>query len=761
MDRPNSRNLGGGDWRLGYLKGHDQERAASVFDVQQVQRWVDARVPGNVRGDLMRAGALPDLFFGDECQRHDWVNDCFWWYEKRLTVERERGQRVFVDFRGVDYRSVVFWNQSRLGANEGMFTRLLYEVTNHLADSNMLRVRIAGSKYLPSPRLSWLDACWRPLASRLQGSRAYPDRFATLKCQMSYGWDFAPDLRTMGIWDDVFLHVSGPVFLERLALTAEVRDDGREAQLAVRMAVNSAAAGEYTVEISVAGDTCDAPEQTFRFPAYFRAARDVVERTVTVSQPQLWYTWDRGPQAMYRVTVRVWDGAVLVDELSERFGFRDFRLSRNADAPTLEPDWTFTLNGQRLFVRGANWVPADSLPGRVEDRDYDELLTLAREANINTLRVWGGGLREKETFYQRCAELGIMVWQEFPLACAFLDRFQRHEAYLAVVQQEVAAIVKAIHNAPAVVLYCGGNEFSPRRNEPVVEVIRRVVNTLDPQRPFFEASPRAGDTHNWFVWHNFANPYTYEHDTSQFVSEFGLQAPPHEESLRQFLPEAALWPPGKLWALHGAQLDKLERYAKPMGAYADLRGLIAASQRAQAQGLQIAIEHARRRKPKCSGVMFWQFNEPWPAISWSVVDFFRRPKLAYETVRRCYAPVLASVCYPRRRYWPGDTVPLAVWIINDTPERLTDCRLELYMHGDEGRAFSMAFTLDEIPPDSVEQPLAFDFVLPDRPDLTLHVDLGREGKQISANQYDLGVFDDLQAKPMNEFRNRITSRLLE
>ena len=758
MHRPTSLNLGGPDWRVGYLKGHANEPAAHVQDATRIQRWFEAQVPGNVRADLMRAGVLPDLYHGDECTKHDWVNDCLWWYEKPITVERQPGQRVFVDFRGIDYRSTVFWNRHRLGTNDGMFTRLLYEVTSHLEEVNMLRVRIAGSKYLPRPELSWREAAWQPLASKLQGAPAIPDRFGTLKSPMSYGWDFAPDLRTMGIWDEVHLHVSGTVFVERVALTAQLSPDRQTAELSVRLALNTATAGEYTIEVVVEGDTCDAHEQTFRFPAYLQAMREVVERRVTVHQPQLWHTWDRGPQALYNVTVRVWYGARLVDELSERFGFRDFQMVRNPNTPAQVPDWTFTLNGDRVFVRGGNWVPADSLPGRVTRADYRELLTLARDANVNLLRVWGGGLREKADFYDLCAELGLMVWQEFPFAGGTPDRLPRTPTYLALAQQEVAAIVKALHNHTAVMLYCGGNEFSPSRNEELVEVLRRVVTTLDPQRPFFEASPRPGDTHEWEVWHASASPYTYEDGTSQFISEFGLQALPYEESLRQFLPKDALWPPGPAWEQHGAQLDKLERYAAPLGSCETVQGMIAATQRAQAAALQIAIEHARRRKPECSGVVFWQFNEPWPAISWSVVDYFRRPKPAYDTVRRCYAPILACLRYPRRRYQVGDTIPLEVWIINDTTEALRDCQLELYMPGDDGRAFSMVFSIEKVPPDSATQPLEFDLVLADRPDTTLFVSLSRDGKVVSQNEYDMGAFYELPPATGSSLRNRLTAR---
>ncbi|NIV37488.1 MAG: glycoside hydrolase family 2 protein, partial [Anaerolineae bacterium] len=280
------------------------------------------------------------------------------------------------------------------------------------------------------------------------------------------------------------------------------------------------------------------------------------------------------------------------------------------------------------------------------------LLSLARQANMNMVRVWGGGLREKRAFYEACDRMGILVWQEFPLACAFLGRFPRSAEYLRLVERESEAIVRDLRAHPSLVLWCGGNEFSPERNKPVVDALRRSAGRLDPDRPFLAASPADGDSHFWKVWHGFHPPSAYRHDDSLFASEFGLQALPERETLERCIPAGELWPPGPSWDYHGAELDKLRRYAQPFvqGSEPDLDDLIEASQRAQAQALQIGIEHYRRAKARGGGgVLVWQLNEPWPAISWAMIDHYRKPKTAYAVVRRLMNPVLVSLEYPLRR----------------------------------------------------------------------------------------------------------------
>jgi beta-mannosidase len=172
---------------------------------------------------------------------------------------------------------------------------------------------------------------------------------------------------------------------------------------------------------------------------------------------------------------------------------------------------------------------------------------MAREANLNALRVWGGGLREKKAFYDLCDRLGLLVWQEFPLACAFITHYPRSKEYLAFVESETRDIVRQVRLHPSVMLWCGGNEFDPKANRLVIEAMRRAATAEDGARLFQDVSPAFGDSHNWSVWHRYRPPEEYQKDTAQVMSEFGLQAPPAVASLERFIPPAELWPPGPSW----------------------------------------------------------------------------------------------------------------------------------------------------------------------------------------------------------------------
>jgi beta-mannosidase len=299
-------------------------------------------------------------------------------------------------------------------------------------------------------------------------------------------------------------------------------------------------------------------------------------------------------------------------------------------------------------------------------------------------------------------------------------------------------------------LWCGGNEFSPKRNRPLAAALQQAVAANDPARPFLPASPANGDSHNWRVWHDFRPPSAYLEDTAAFASEFGLQAPPGAATLRRFIPAGDLWPPGPAWSYHGAGLPKLRRYARPLleDPETGLEAFVDASQRAQAHGLQVAIEHYRRRKAHdCGGVLVWQLNEPWPAISWSLVDFYREPKPAYERVKRLFSPVLVSAEYEFRPFQPGERLQARLWIVNDLAEALPGCHLEATLWSQDGQATNRTSHTLDVPPNSAGIVGNLDWPLPAAGGWRLACRLSRGGQTLADNDYDLTLYDDLQPAP--------------
>ncbi len=751
-------DLSGTGWLFGPVPRRSFD-VPNVDDRTDVAEWLPATVPGNVRGDLLALGRIPDPFFGDGYQASLWVEDWDWWYRRWLDVRIGADQRAFVIFDGIDYLSAVFVNGQEVGRHEGMFSRQVYEITHALRADAMaeaipqalpargtseIAIRLWGSEALPRRRLSLIERAWGWLADRIDptGTGAFPDRMASVKCQMSFGWDFAPPIRTMGIWDDAWLIVTGGVFVKDVYVNSQIPDAAPQtARLTAQIILDSDQRRSVQARVQVHPANFDGPDWgPISFDLDLPLGHSAHNLTFDLPHPQLWEPWDRGFPHLYEFVISLQPSPSLsepLDSVSTRFGIRHIALE----------DWTFTLNGRREFIRGANWVPADSLPGHLRRDDYVELLSMARAAGVNLLRVWGGGLREKRAFYDLCDELGLLVWQEFPFACSFLDYFPRDAGWLGLVERECTAIVQTTRNHPSLALWCGGNEFSPSRNHPLVRTLTRVVETHDGTRPFLPVSPSPGDAHNWDVWHGKYPLHAYRQEKARFLSEFGLQAPPSAETLRTCLPETELWPPGPGWEVHKAELGKLWRYAdltlspaRSLGGSggegeASLEKFIMASQRAQALGLQIAVEHMRRHKGETGGVCLWQFNEPWPAISWAVVDYRRRPKLAYQRLKDLYNPVLVGLTLSPACYHAGDTLQTDVWAVNDSLETLDGCRLVIELS--DVQVYEIQVTL---PPDSAQVIGALRHQFLSEPhDLKLTL---RQGERVIArNTYDLTTCD--------------------
>ena len=502
---------------------------------------------------------------------------------------------------------------------------------------------------------------------------------------------------------------------------------------------------------------------------------------------RLWWPWDQGEPNLYRVTVRLLDDTGVLDEASQVVGVRTVARSEFPDGGK----WRWLINGRPVFLRGANWVPADVLPGRVTEDDYARLLGMARDAGINFLRVWGGGVREKRAFWDICDRLGIMAWQEFPLACAFLDHYPRERAYLDTLAAEARGTVQALRNHPSLIAWCGGNEISPRRERLPLAALARVLAEEDPARPWIPASPCDGDLHHWQVWHGFAPWTDLAGLDAPFMSEFGLQALPDAATVAEMFPTGA---PATLddprWVERKAQIDKLRHYAGLdagpstgsgpglAGSRPGLAAAIAATQRAQATALQVGIEACRLRREtlsrraelrgrrslpqrrrgrlhqrqlralrplgvlrclrgelhRCGGVAFWQLNEPWPAVSWAVIDRGGRPKAAYEMLRRAYQPILIAARFPWRRYAAGDVFRAEVWLVNDGPEAWQGCCAEALL--DDTVVWTAA---DVSLPPACAAPIGELVVRLDDVPRVLALDLRCGEIALASNRYDLAV----------------------
>jgi beta-mannosidase len=737
-------SLDGDEWRIGQcMQGQGMD---------EVARWLPAVVPGNVRADLLRHGLIEDPFVGKQNELSLWVDDWNWWHRREIDAAPGPG-RTFIRFDGIDYKSHIFFNGRKIKENEGMFAPVIVEISEMLAKRNSLAVNI-------------------------EYAGQFTDREKTLKCQMGFGWDFAPVMRTCGLWDSVTLIRSGDVFIRQIDVEPiRVTDDYWEAQ--VRMTLDSRRETAVAAEFAVEGANFQSETKTLE--RKIQAPAGVSEHIISLpmKEPALWQPWEEGKPNLYKLSATLRGGRAgraVLDNTSTRFGMRSATLLPNQNRP--DERWTFAINDLRRYIRGANWVPCDSMPGRAGRERYEKLVKMARQANVNMLRVWGGGLREKKVFYDLCDEQGILVWQEIPLSCG-RKPYSSDAGFRKLLRKEVSGILGSLHNHPSVVYYSGGNEINQTFNRRLITLMEKLVKEKGGGRPFRGGSPAVGESHNWRVFHGLANVADYRLEQASFLSEFGMQSAPVRESLDQFIPRENQWPVepkfpytlnefpisgrmraeefdpinrmilsnsvkrrnAELWVYHDAQLMKIFRYAKQIGFY-DCDSFIDATQRMQAHALQVAVEHMRRRRFEAGGVMFWQLNEPWPSVCWSVIDYYLRPKLAYDKLKEIYSPLLFSMEYPLGPYEADQTLRSRAFLINDRRTEYSGLDITISVAGKGGVEVDRVDRhVDRMPGDGIIEVEPVELALRGEGGWRIECAVSRAGKALSRNSYDLTIVD--------------------
>ncbi|GAA4323031.1 glycoside hydrolase family 2 protein [Streptomyces venetus] len=606
-----------------------------------------ASVPGCVHTDLMAAGVIPDPFLGRDETEVAWVGRRDWTYERELggssaSVAHEQTDLVF---DGLDTVAEISLDGQPLGTVRNMHRSYRFDVTGL---SGRLSVRFV-SAYAEA------EAVRGRLGER---PAAYAEPYQYLrKMACSFGWDWGPTLVTAGIWRPVRLERWSTARIARVRPLVTVDEGVGVVELAVDVERTRVEA-PLTVEATVGGVRA-------------RAAVDGSGGVVRLRVPdaRLWWPRGYGEQPLYDVELRLLHGDDALDVWRRRIGFRTVELDRRSDAHGT--GFTLVVNGERLFARGVNWIPDDVFPSRITRARYRERLEQAAAAGVDLVRVWGGGIYESEDFYDACDELGLLVWQDFPFACA---AYPEEQPLRGEVEAEARENVVRLMPHPSLVLWNGNNEnlwgFRDWGWEPALAgdswgegyylgVLPRVVAESDPTRPYTAGSPWSGSWrhhpndpahgthHSWEVW-NREDYADYRLSVPRFVAEFGWQAPPAYATLRRALPGEELAPdsPGML---HHQKADdgngKLERglarhFAVPDGDFDRWHYL---TQLNQARAVAAGIEHWRAHWPVCAGTVVWQLNDCWPVTSWAAIDGDGREKPLYHELKRLYADRLLTL----------------------------------------------------------------------------------------------------------------------
>src|SRR2546423_641356 len=624
--------------------------------------WRAAAVPGCVHTDLLANKLIEDPFYRDDEPKLQWIGKTDWEYQTTFDAPPDILKREHVElvFEGLDTYATVTLNGSVL-----------------LEADNMFRTWRVDAKRLLKPGANTLHVSFRspinevlPLMAKMsyqlpavndQGEKTSP---FTRKAPYQSGWAWGPRFVTSGLWRPVSLEAWDTARVSNLRVVQNQLDK-TSAQMTAEVEVVSTGASDATVLVENVTDG-GAPA---RKPVRLAAGTNKVAVNFQISKPRLWWPNGMGEHPLYDIRARLLVGGRQTDESSARTGLRTVELRQQPDKDG--KTFTFVVNGVPVFAKGANWIPADSFPTRITRERYRQLVESARDARMNMLRVWGGGIYESDDFYELCDESGILLWQEFMFACSM---YPGDQAFLDNVRAEAVDNVKRLRNHPSIVIWCGNYEVETawqhwgwKQNLPAKlwddykkifhGVLPEVVAEYDPARPYWPSSPssnleedsdsqRMGDVHYWEVWHA-AKPFTeYERQHPRFMSEYGFQSFPSIETVNAYTLPADQDIQSPVMLAHqkhprGNQLIReymLREYPEPK----DFESFLYVSQVLQAEGIKVGAEHLRRIMPHNMGSLYWQLDDCWPVASWSGIDYFGRWKALQFYARRFYNELLVS-----------------------------------------------------------------------------------------------------------------------
>ncbi|MGR6328862.1 beta-mannosidase [Sphingomonas sp. XXL09] len=655
----------GGAWQVRI----DPADTAATKAHPKEARWFAARVPGSVQEDLIRARRVPDPFKGTNEAAIQWVGLTDWQFRRTLTVTPAMLAHDHLDlvFDGLDTFASVSVNGTRLlsADNAHRLWRADAKALLHAGDNEVLVTIASPIRTLQpivlaekNPLPGEYDSAF---GDEPKGKQTSP---YIRKPKYQYGWDWGPRLVAMGIWRPARLEGWDVARIDRLGITQDALNEA-EARLTANVSIVADRPGPQAVTVTLTGP--DGTSQTVTRTATLAPGVNAVPIPLTVAQPRRWQPVGYGAQPIYTATATMGD-----DRATRTIGLRTVTLDRSGGA------FALSVNGTPIFAKGANLIPFDSFPARVEPREMENLLASARDANMNMIRVWGGGYYLDDAFYDLADRMGLMVWQDFMFGGSVTPPDAAFRASVAAEADEQTA---RLGNHPSIVIWTGNNEvlsgwenWSDRKDFKKAvgadaqerigsgmavlfdRVLRDAVTRNSPGTPYMPGSPSSGydgpvdtdangDRHFWDVWSGSKPVENYLDSCPRFMSEYGFQSMPTLETIHDFAGSLnGLTPDSPVMKAHqkflagegNARLRLyLDQRLRPAKDFADFVYL---TQVDQAQAIGLAARHHRACRPVTMGSLFWQLNDVWPAVSWSSIDHLGRWKLLQYEARRMFAP---------------------------------------------------------------------------------------------------------------------------
>ena len=627
-------------------------------------------IPNEIHFDLYKNKVIPHPFFGDNEKNIQWVSENDWTYEKEFDVDSSflTNENIELVFEGIDTYSDIYLNDVKLLSTDNQFRQWKADVKSRLQTSNN--------------KLSIL--IHSPFDIEKQKAEAYgfqppsDSRMFTRKAAYVYGWDWGPQIVTSGLWKSVKLESwNGPRLKDVLIIQDSLTE--RKAYLTARFEISSNKQTE--ISLFVYGN---------RKNIITDEGNQTVEINFEIDYPDLWWPNGLGDQKLYKIDCSLSNNDYGVQTISKKIGLRTIELVQEKDS--IGKSFYFKVNGQPVFMKGANYIPMQILGNDVDTNKYARLIKDAAESNMNMLRVWGGGIYEHDIFYDLCDEKGILIWQDFMFANSM---YPADSLMLQNIELESTEQIKRLRNHPSIALFCGNNEIAEAwanwgwKNKYTVEQQKKMendynqifhkllpdlVNKFSSKIPYWPSSPQfgrgdkrsqyEGDSHYWGVWHDEEPFEMYEVKVPRFMSEFGFQSYPSLKTLKHWVDKKDLEYNSPMLQSHqkhprGNELIKkyMERDYKVPENFSDF---IYVSQLLQAEGIEMGIEAHRRAMPYCMGSLYWQLNDCWPVVSWSGIDYEMRWKAMQYFVKKSFESVILSL--------ERDDETLNIYLINDGNE---------------------------------------------------------------------------------------------
>ncbi|MDC0459440.1 glycoside hydrolase family 2 protein [Crocinitomicaceae bacterium] len=645
------------------------------FKAREDSSWLRASVPGTIHTDLMANGIIEDPYYRLNERKIQWVDKKDWVYQCSFELSPDEFERQHheLKFEGLDTYASVYVNDSLVLQSSNMHRSYSVDVKEYLIEgSNTLRILLESPIKKGLELYDALDYAIPVSANDQAETGEVPGgkrvNVFTRKAAYHYGWDWGPRLVTSGIWRPITLLSWDDFRISELLLTQQLNGDVAAvmAQIEIESSIENANA---ILELQLDGEALSSSKlrlhkgkQEFKLP-------------IKIDRPELWWPNGLGKQHLYNIEVKIQRKEVK-STVNQYIGIRNIELV--ADSTLSQPNFYFKVNGAPTFAKGVNYIPQDLFLPRVSAKDYERILQAAANANMNMIRVWGGGVYEDDRFYELCDSLGLMVWQDFMFACAM---YPGDAGFLENVKQEAIDNVKRLSHHPSMALWCGNNEVlaawkrwgweqtaieeqSPEIAQKIWQhydtlfhhILPEVVAAHHRGIDYWASSPSAaegipeeythGDTHYWGVWWGKEPFENFNTKISSFMSEYGFQSFPEYSSFLRFAEKqdrdmySEVMKSHQRSSIGNATIEEyLKRsHRKPIG----FEELLYMSQLLQADGIQTAIEAHRRNKAKCMGSLYWQLNDCWPGASWSSIDYYGKWKALHYKVKDAFAPVIVS-----------------------------------------------------------------------------------------------------------------------